>query len=342
MPNPARISATIDVLLEAAAGPARVGDLMVGGVSRGRLRSALASGQLMALRRGVVIPRVRWSQASADERSRWAAEAALLAFPGSFASHATAAWLQGLPDYRLGGGDIDGVPMTHITRIGSARTEGWLRVHGCDTPPHHVCDIRGISSTDLVRTSIELAADRSLATAVVFLDAGFRRAALNEHGERSLRDAVLQVGVRSALGRRWDAGIGPYARHRWVTRVRAALALADPAAESVLESLSRVAIHDWGIPAPRCGVPLVGDNNATYWVDMYWDEFRLIGEADGDIKYSDAAALLSEKRRQEALEARGFRFVRWGWREVVPDSEVLARRIRHAMATPPPRRREWS
>jgi len=162
-----------------------------------------------------------------------------------------------------------------------------------------------------------------------------------EYGDARVRKALAQPEVSASLKKRWSDGVLPYARHRWVTRVRDALLFADPAAESVLESLSRVAIHDCGIPAPRCGVPLVGDDGRTYWVDMYWDKQRIIGEADGALKYNDPSAVVFEKRRQEALEGRGYRFVRWGWPEVVPHSEVMARRIRRAFVAHPPTRSEW-
>ena len=120
--------------------------------------------------------------------------------------------------------------------------------------------------------------------------------------------------------------VGAYAKHRWVTTVRRAVELADPAAESVLESLSRLAMIERGLPMPRCGVPVVGDDGVVYWVDFLWDDLGLIGEADGVGKYAGRDALLAEKHRQEALAGR-YSFVRWGWNHVHPDPAVMVDRI---------------
>lgn len=332
MPNPTRIDATVGQVCAFSTGPAAVRDLAASGVTAGQVRSALAAGGLLTLRRGIVVPRVTWDAGSDDDRRRWALEAALLAFPDGFASHDSAARLHGLPDYGLDRSLLNGVPVTHITRRRAARQDDWLRVHGCDTPYWCVTERQGLPTTDLVRTSIELSATRSLRTAIVFLDAATRLAIENEVGDVAVREAVHDAGMRARIRRQWRDGLGPYARHRWVTSVRLALDHVEPAAESPLESLSRMAILDTDLPRPRCGVPIRGDDGRLYWVDMAWDEQRLIGEADGALKYATPEAFLQEKRRQEALEGEGWRFVRWGWPEVVPDSRIMLRRIRRALA----------
>jgi hypothetical protein len=333
MPNAARIRSTVLHVQDVSSGPVSGQALVSDGLTRGQLRAALAAGELIVLRRGIFIPRGQWDDGTIEQRRLWAARAALLAFPTAFASHGTAAWLHGLPEYRLDRIDRESVPATHITRIGAARHDDWLRVHGCDTTLDQVATLRGIATTDLIRTSIELAANRSLATAVVFLDAAMRLAVAEQFVDAEIRRAVLRADVCQSLRRRWRLGLIPYARHRWVTRVRLAVDLADPASESVLESLSRVAIHGAPWPMPRCGVPVVGDDGIVYWVDMLWEDCRLIGEVDGAVKYSDPVRLLAEKRRQEALEGRGYRFVRWGWAEVVPDPTVMLRRVGRALST---------
>lgn len=332
MPHPQRLDDTVGRFLAISAGPVQVGLALGCEITRGQIRAAVAAGALLTLRRGIVVPTVLWQGASLGQRRTWALAAALTAYPGAFASHATAAWLHGLPDFRAPRIDGPGVPPTHVTRLGAAREDGWLRVHGCDTPADRVTLIDGSCSTDLVRTSIEVAATRSLSSAAVFIDAAMRRAVYLDVGAGSLRDRVLDPDHRALLRRRWRDGLVPYAGRRWVTRVRAAVDLADPAAESVLESISRVEVIEAGLPAPRCGVPLQGDDGRWYWVDMLWDDQRVIGEADGALKYAEPGVLLAEKRRQEALEGRGYRFVRWGWGDAYPDSAVMIGRIRRALA----------
>lgn len=317
-------------------GPVKLSCAAAAVIPRGRLRSAVASGELTVIRRGFVVPTTDWQAADAPTRRSWALWIATTAWAGSFGSHDTAALQWRMPDYRV---DVAGdPPITHITCEGRARTEGWLRVHGCDTTPEAATVLDGLPVTSLVRTAIDMCATRSFRSSLVFMDAAMRRAVEIEHGTAHLRSTVIDPAVRARVASRFDGAVAPYSRHRWVTHVRRAIRHADPAAETVLESLSRVAMIEHSIPLPRCGVPLTGDDGRTYWVDFYWDDLMLIGEADGAVKYVEPDVLVAEKRRQEALEARGYRFVRWGMPEVTPSSDVVAARIRREMARHSPRR----
>ena len=336
MPNPRLIERTVADLRQLGPGPQRVGDAVSGGISYSRLRAAVAAGALTHLRKGIVVSAQDWRQASMPVRRAWALGAATQAFPGSFGSHDTAGLVWGLPDYAM---DVAGdPPRTHITRDGASRVDGWITVHGCDTPIAQTTMVDGLPVTTLVRTSIDLAARRSLRTGLVFMDAAMRVRVSQHRSGPDLRDAVRDPLVRAALVDEWDAAVAPFGRHRWVTHVRAAIRYADPAAESVLESLSRAAMIEDGLPLPRCGVPMAIDGR-TYWLDFLWDEFGLIGEADGRGKYASIDDLVAEKRRQEALESDGFRFVRWGFPEVSPSPAIMLARLRRVMGLTVPSRR---
>lgn len=70
-------------------------------------------------------------------------------------------------------------------------------------------------------------------------------------------------------------------------------------------------------------------------VDFFWAEYRVIGEADGRVKYVDESspeALWAEKLRQERLENAGFIVVRWTWSEHFNDPFRVVARIRAAFA----------
>lgn len=329
MPNPSLIDRTVADLRRIGPGPVLVGDAVAAGITVSRLRAALAAGGLTRLRKGIVVPTEDWAEAPVQVRRSWALRSATRVFADSFGSHDTAALAWGLPDYAM---DVHGdPPLTHITREGASRVDGWIRVHGCDTPIAQTEVKDGLPVTTLPRTSIDLAARRSLRTGLVFMDAAMRVRVSQDRPSRRLRDAVRDPSIRAALVDEWDGAVAPFSRHRWVTRVRLAIRHADPASESVLESLSRAAMIEDGLPLPRCGVPMTVDGT-TYWLDFLWDQLRLIGEADGRGKYADIDDLVAEKRRQEALESVGFRVVRWGFPEVSPSPAVMLSRLRRAMA----------
>ena len=93
--------------------------------------------------------------------------------------------------------------------------------------------------------------------------------------------------------------------------------IADASAESPLESLSRFAIAESALPRPATQVEIREAYGAfVARVDFYWDEFGVVGEADGRIKYESRDVLFAEKQRQEVLENLGLVVVRWGWDDV--------------------------
>lgn len=320
MTHPARFDRTVRAV-EAAGGVVRARD--VAGLTRGQVRGAVSSGALRVLRPGIVVPSVHWWATDDHGRHRMAVDAALLSYPGSWVSHTSAGILHDL-DSAIDQGALRTV---HISRPGTTRREPGLHVHGIDVPQSHLTRLDGRQLTSLERTCIDLAAHRRLSEALVVMDAGLRRMiALSAHDlRRAVRDPDLRERARAAF----DASVAPYTRHRWVTTVRQAVQWADPAAESGLESRSRAATLESDLPLPECGVPLMGDNGMQYWVDFWWKDRGLIGEADGLLKYDNPTRLRQEKFRQEALEGMGWRVVRWGFAEVVPNPAPLMRRLRH-------------
>jgi very-short-patch-repair endonuclease len=114
---------------------------------------------------------------------------------------------------------------------------------------------------------------------------------------------VDEVDAALALARGWPG----------VRQARAVLALASRRAESPLESLTRLALHDDGFPAPLLQVQIPG---TPYRVDMLWPDSRLILEIDGVAKYTDLE-LRREKIRELRLRALGYRVERVGWADVV-------------------------
>ena len=113
-------------------------------------------------------------------------------------------------------------------------------------------------------------------------------------------------------------------------RLRAALEVADARRESPIESLSAGHFHLAGLPPPDCQRPLP-TAHGTFFADFYWEECRLVGEADGMVKYADPAEIAREKVREQVLLDSGYRFVRWLGREIHLHPEVVVARVRRRL-----------
>jgi len=183
----------------------------------------------------------------------------------------------------------------------------------CSLPPEHVTEVEGLPVTTPARTAVDLARWVSFRSAVVVID------------------SALQLGcspdeLHSVLAR-W---------RRWpgVVKARRAVAFADGRAETPLESISRVAFHKMGLPAPELqavvGVDSLGRPRII--VDFLWRDHGVVGESDGLFKYDaeHPGALIAEKLRQEELEAMGFVVVRWTWSDIWRRPEWVAARLRAA------------
>lgn len=131
-------------------------------------------------------------------------------------------------------------------------------------------------------------------------------------------DAALYEGLVSSAD--IDRALARACGWPGVRRARQVLALASGLAESPLESLTRLAIHDSGLPMPELQrwVEAFGQ---WYRVDMIWPEQRLIVEADGRLKYTgeseEGDPLWQEKVREEYLGRVGYTVVRVLWSDVV-------------------------
>lgn len=178
---------------------------------------------------------------------------------------------------------------------GERRDDYVLRA--AELPAHHLRERFGVRLTSAARTVVDLARAGTLAEGVVVADSALRRGQVSK-GEL---EAMLHDCAR------WP-GIG---------RAGQVLKLADPKAESVLESVSRVSMHEQHLPAPRTQVVLCSEHGEPCGrVDFFWEESGVIGEADGVGKYDAARGrstrdiVRAEKRREERLADLGYEIVR--------------------------------
>lgn len=134
-------------------------------------------------------------------------------------------------------------------------------------------------------------------------------------GRRDRRDAIMAADAalreRIVTVDEVERLLATCSRWPGIRQAREVLRLADARAESPLESLVRLALHDDGFPPPKPQAWIGPDR-----VDFYWPQYRLVVEADGRVKYT-AEELWGEKRREQRIRARGNRVERITWSEVV-------------------------
>ncbi len=289
--------------------------LLAAGYSDAEVRAQLRAGRLLAVRPG----RYLTADARPDGPEAWHAAAVRAAVadlaPGSVASHASAAVLHGLPVWGL---PLDRVQATRARRSGARRTAA-VDLHAAAIDPDEVTVVDGVLVTVVCRTVVDIARSAPFEQAVAVADAALR-------ARRTTRDA-LQEALRRARGR------------PGCPAARRAVAFADPRAESVGESRSRVAMLRAGLPVPVLQQPFVTrDGRELGRVDFWWPGQRVVGEFDGRVKYgrllrpgqTAGDAVVVEKRREDLIRAEDTRFVRWGWVDIAP-FDAVAGRLRHAL-----------
>lgn len=216
-------------------------------------------------------------------------------------SHESAAILFGLPTY-------DVPAAVRVTRIGGkgVRTSD-LHISRARLRPRDRSTVDGIPVASMARTVVDLGRWLPFGQALVTADAGLR-AGVRRH---ELQDVL---------------------RHQWTwPKVRHAMSVvrhADPRSESALESFTRSRFITLRLPMPDLQRNVSG---ASGWVarsDFLWDYYRVVGEADGKVKYLQDE-LWTEKQRQDDIEDAEYEVIRWIWRTAhAPDAEFARRLLR--------------
>ncbi len=313
-------------------GPWTLGEVRAEGWTTAHIRHAVVEGRLERPRRGALaLPEsVQPSAAVELPRLRRRAEVVLSRYAGAVVSHDTAASLHGLWLPRAAGGDIQ-----LIAPDRPDRAEVGVRVHGSRLPRRQIEDLDGLPVTSVARSAVDVARGRSIEDAVVVLDSAARVLAVRAGVElRRLRhDEDLRASCAEHARAELWAAYRAVRRWPFTVVVRSAIPLLDPASESPLESRSRIRVMSSELPTPRIAVPVVGASGTTYYADFVWDEWRVIGEADGTAKYGEdpvsvRTRLRAERRRQRDLEDAGWVFARW---ESTEPGRAMLQRIRRAL-----------
>jgi len=278
--------------------------LRAAGTSRAAARHAVRTGRWTAAGRGAVAlvdvrdPDKRHLVARRTHAVQAAAETILR--PGHVTSGRSAAIQHGLPTLNV----PTSAEVTARRDVGNGR-RGPAHVHRAGVEEDEVVDWYGAPVLDVARTVVDLARhDRW--DGLMAADAALRESTTS----------TARIGAALDRARQWPG----------VRQAREVLALADPRAESPLESITRLRMHDDGFPpvTPQLWI-------GRYRVDLAVPELGLVVEADGRVKYATGDvrddALWQEKQREEAIRRAGWWVERVLWTDVLSGWPATSRRL---------------
>lgn len=229
-------------------------------------------------------------------------------------SHVSAALIWGLPVWRV-------PTTTHIlaTRAAGSTRTPTVTTHTGRLVDEDLVEASGLPVTSLGRTVADCLATLPPLEGLVIADGALHR---------GLDPDELEAAVHARTARNGSA------------RARAVMSVADGGAESPGESATRYVVVRDGFPLPTTQIPVV-THLGEYWSDLGWEEWLLLMEYDGELKYTSRADLVDEKRRHDALVETGRRVLRVTRRDLtgltarllphVPDSIRLSLRPRREL-----------
>ncbi len=281
---------------------------MAGPTTRGMARAAgindkqLRARDVVRLSRGTYLPRAL----AGDLRARVAA-VLLTAPPGAVVSHLTAAalWHLAVPLRPL-------EEPVHVTvGTGSAiRGRQDRVVHRSVLADDDVTRSHGIPLTTPARTWRDLA--------MVLLPA-----ALLAVTDQLLSSGSTILELQTELARR-PTGRGS-------ARARAVLPVADPRAESAMESVLRWLLHEAGLPRPVLQHEVRGASGRFLGrADLAWPDRRVLVEFDGDV-HRERDVFVNDLRRQNLLIAEGWTVLRFTSADVLGRPDDVVVQIRSAL-----------
>jgi hypothetical protein len=285
-------------------------ELLAKGFSEARIRTLVRRGVLSPIGRGSYVRAALAAKAKgsrAGEQALQVASVLAVGPQGAAGSHQSAAIIHGLD---LLGRQEPGVAVTRLPGT-SPKTRPGVRVHLAALPAGHVTVHFGVPVTSVARTVVDLARTSPFWAGVVVADSALRK----------------ELTSRAELG----AVLADCARWPGLIVARQVVEFSDARSESVLESISRVAFREQGIPPPELQEWVGGDEEGVVGrADFLWRRFATIGEADGALKYADPQRAIAQLRRDASLRRAGFQVVHFTWDDIVRTPEYVAASLREA------------
>ncbi|WP_053202834.1 type IV toxin-antitoxin system AbiEi family antitoxin domain-containing protein [Jiangella muralis] len=284
---------------------------LAAGLTESAVRHRVRQGRLVAVRHGVYCSREVWERMGGDVRLRHELEirAVLTSLGGTWVSHYSAVALRQLP---LPHGWDEIVTLTRPARAAGRPSYPGVRFRTAAVPPAHRAAVFGLPVLTVARNVLDIARTDGLAAGLVVADAALRRDLTTA--------ADLAATVADLAG--WPG----------VAAARLVALHASGLRESPLESSSYALFLRRGLVLPESNVWLTAQRRGGVRADFVWRRHRLIGEADGRVKYDDPwstaePVLWQEKLRQERLEDLGFVVTRWTGAELHHDPDAIVARL---------------
>lgn len=222
---------------------------------------------------------------------------------GAAFSGRTAAWLHGLDL-----APCDPIEVTVPPESGVSGRAG-VSLHRSGLARTDVVERRGLPATSALRTAVDLGGRLPLVEAVVATD-------------MALHQRLVHI---DAL-RRYVAA---HARRKGIGQLRRIIELADPGAESAMETRLRLLIVLAGLPRPETQVALHDDRGHFLGrPDLYYRARRLCLEFDGGVHRD---RLVEDNRRQNRLLNAGFRLLRFTAYDVLQTPDEVVTQVRAAL-----------
>jgi very-short-patch-repair endonuclease len=263
------------------------------GLGPGAIDSRLGTGRLQLVHRGVYAV----GHAGLNRRGIWLA-AVLAHGEGALLSHLSAAALWRLID----------APMrpVDVTSSHGRRGRPGIRLHRSDTHHRERTARHRIPVTSVAQTLLDLAEQAP--------NERLRRAYEEADRLGLLRPGALQLACDRNQG------------HRGLVAIRGLMAeRRGGATRSALEDLFVDLCRRRRLPTPAVNAPLLG-----FEVDALWSEQRLVVELDGFAYHRHRAAFERDRARDAALQAAGYRVVRFTRRRLEREPGVVAEEL-HAL-----------
>lgn len=268
----------------------------LGAVDPDDLLTALRSGRLRRIQRGIYLPR------RVEATPPVLARAALLSsdVAGAVPSHATAARV-----HHIAVPEKDRVQHVTVTREQRRRNRPDLHFHTRSIGCGEVERRDGVPMTSVPRTLADLMTSLDRLRAVWALDDALRRGLC----ARSDVAAVIE---------RWRGGGG-------CLMAKERLDEADGVAESILETAGRLVLRDRGVPLPIPQYELrAPDGTLVARLDGAYLREKVALEYDGAEPHGLPEAVFRDRWRQNGLPELGWTVLRFTWWDVMRDPDGVA------------------